>query len=83
MNFGQVEEATRTGKKAARKSWNGKGQFILRVEKWWATDLLASNGYDEKYKTTPFLALKTVQNTLVPWTPSQTDQLADDWEIID
>ena len=30
----------------------------------------------------PFLAMKTAQNTYVPWLISQADCLSDDWYII-
>lgn len=30
-----------------------------------------------------FIVMKTVDNNLVPWTASQTDILAEDWQIVD
>jgi hypothetical protein len=31
----------------------------------------------------PFLYLKTAQGDLIPWTVSQADALAEDWEIVE
>ena len=30
----------------------------------------------------PYIALKTVQGQVVPWTPSVSDVLAEDWMVI-
>ncbi len=30
----------------------------------------------------PFIAMKTVDNGIVPWLASQTDILATDWELV-
>jgi hypothetical protein len=29
-----------------------------------------------------YIAMKTVQGTVVPWLASQTDMLAEDWEVL-
>lgn len=54
--------------KFAREGWNGKCMYIsLQIP-------------DENSKMTrPYLYLKTAQGTIVPWCPSQTDLLMDDW----
>jgi hypothetical protein len=31
----------------------------------------------------PFIAMKTVQNSFVPWLASQTDVLAEDWMMVE
>ena len=80
MNFGQAIEALKTGKKAARDGWNGKGIFIeLQIP-------------DENSKMThPYIFIDTTgldtQNTKapknrVPWLASQTDMLSEDWQIV-
>jgi hypothetical protein len=70
MNFGQALDALRTGSKVSRTNWNGPGQWLeLQVP-------------DENSKMTlPYIYIKTVQGEFVPWLGSQTDLLADDWEI--
>jgi hypothetical protein len=80
MNFGQAIEKLKEGKKVTRKGWNGKGIFIeLQVP-------------DEHSKMTqPYiyidtLGLQTVNPNApkgrVPWLASQTDMLAEDWEVL-
>jgi hypothetical protein len=53
-----------------RAGWNGKGMWLaLQIP-------------DEHSKMTlPYVYMSTVQGDLVPWSPDQTDLLADDWEL--
>jgi len=70
MNFGHALVALRTGKRVSRANWNGPGQWIaLQVPD------------AESKMTLPYIYIKTVQGDLVPWLGSQTDLLADDWEV--
>ena len=66
------------GMKLARKGWNGKGIFIHLCE----TDAT----------TNPFVCIDSsnlqtdnpdAKKNIVPWAPSQTDMLADDWEFFE
>jgi hypothetical protein len=70
MDFGGALTALLEGEYVTRKGWNGPGQWIhLQVP-------------DEGSKMTlPYMYIRTVQGTLVPWLASQTDLLAEDWEI--
>ena len=72
MDIGQAVRRLRSGDKLAREGWNGKGQYIeLQVP-------------DENSKMTlPYVFIHTAQGGLVPWLASQTDLLADDWEVVD
>ena len=60
------------GAKPQRTGWNGKGMWIhLQVP-------------DQGSKMTlPYLYMKTADDKLVPWLASQTDILADDWQIVE
>jgi hypothetical protein len=72
MNFGNVVEAMRkdSSLRFRRLGWNGKGMFIQLQYP------------DEKSKMSlPYLYLRTADNHLVPWTPSHSDILSDDWQI--
>ncbi|MBV4424935.1 DUF2829 domain-containing protein [Clostridium tyrobutyricum] len=88
-DFGYAIKELKEGFKVRRQGWNGKGMFLTlfkpqvliaksedgRVgEKEW---LIPGDIKLEIQKT---VYLKTVQDALVPWTPSQTDMLATDWE---
>ena len=70
-SFSQALDALKQHFKVRREGWNGKGQE------------LALQTPDEHSKMTlPYIYIKTVQGDLVPWLASQTDLLANDWEII-
>lgn len=80
MNFGQAIEALKAGKSVRRAGWNGNGIFItLQVP-------------DEHSKMTqPYIYIDTLglqtsnpaaPKGRVPWLASQTDMLAEDWQVI-
>jgi hypothetical protein len=70
MNFGQAIEALKAGQVVTRAGWNGKNMHIdLQIP-------------DEHSKMSlPYIFMYTAQGDLVPWLASQTDMLAEDWEI--
>ncbi len=86
LNFGQAIEALKQGQTVARKGWNGKNMFLFFVagavvEKS-INDCYGDSG---KTKNTPVLDaiyMKTADDKAVPWLASQTDVLAEDWEIV-
>ena len=80
FDFGLALCAMKQGAKVRRKGWNGKGIFIeLQVP-------------DEHSKmTSPYIFIDTTglrtdnadaPKSRVPWLASQTDMLAEDWEIV-
>ncbi len=71
-DFGWALDQLRAGKRVTRAGWNGKGQWIaLQVP-------------DEHSKMSlPYLYISTVDGKIVPWLASQTDLLADDWDVVD
>ena len=69
MNFGEALQALKRGKYIAREGWNGKGQCLELIDCCWEMDV-------------PYVAIHTVQHTLVPWLASQTDMLAEDWMVV-
>lgn len=79
LTFGLAIEALKFGRKARRKGWNGKGIYIkLQVP-------------DVHSKmTSPYIYIDTTglqsdnpdaPRSCVPWVASQTDMLANDWEV--
>ncbi|GAC42292.1 DUF2829 domain-containing protein [Paenibacillus popilliae] len=81
MNFGQAIEALKDGELVARKGWNGKGMWLhlVTLKETYARQLkMAAKGL----KTLPYIEMKTADNELVPWLATQTDMLAEDWEIV-
>ncbi len=72
MDIGQAVRRLFSGDKVARQGWNGRNQYIE----------LQTPDANSKM-TLPYVFIHTVQGELVPWLCSQTDLLADDWEIVD
>jgi hypothetical protein len=82
--FGSALQALKDGAPVTREGWNGKGMFVYLVGAGNyppATDVAkwAFDGGLVPYR--PYLAMKTVDNEVVPWVASQTDLLADDWFV--
>lgn len=87
MTFGLAVEALKKGSKVRRAGWNGKGMFLYYVpasaypasRNEHGTMLGVFDGDMVPYGA--YIAMKTAQNNVVPWLASQTDVLAEDWEI--
>jgi len=71
MKFGTAIEKLRAGLKVSRKGWNGKGMYLM----------LQVPDKNSKMKQ-PYIFIVPDENSLVPWTASQTDILADDWVVV-
>lgn len=81
MNFGEALKKLNSGDKVARSGWNGKSMFLFLIAgNTWSFDC-DIEGVDE-IDTLPFICMKTADQKLVPWLASQTDILADDWQVI-
>lgn len=91
MDFGEALRALKTGKRVCRVGWNGKGMWLalspgtaaLPAEKFWA-------GPNRRYAeqnggsapVLPSITMKTATGEiLMGWLASQTDMLAEDWEV--
>lgn len=88
MYFWQVLEFIMAGEgvKAQRAGWNGKGMFIFLVP---GSNFVVNRApllgiYPEgtEIKYHPHVDMKTAEGTVVPWICSQTDMLADDWQLV-
>lgn len=71
MGIGEAVLAMRAGCTVARKGWNGKGMWLS-----------LQNPDEHSKMTQPYVYMRTADNNFVPWVCSQTDLLADDWEIV-
>lgn len=78
MTFGLAIEALKLGHKVARAGWNGKGMWLSLVNNW--------NGnigeMPAAFRLLSWIGMKTADDAFVPWLASQTDVLAEDWEIV-
>lgn len=86
MNFGQALELIKLGSKVARKGWNGKGMFIFLVQGSTFTvnspPLLGIYPEGTVINYCPHIDMRTADGSIVPWLASQTDVLAEDWEVL-
>lgn len=72
LDFGQAIKALKEGKKVSRYGWNGKGMWLgLQIP-----DANSKMGL-------PYIYMSTVTGQLVPWLASQTDVLAEDWDVVE
>lgn len=87
MSFGLAIEAAKKGAKITRRGWNGKGMFLYYVPEGRypaRTDVAKSIATEDgKVDYGAYIAMKTAQGNVVPWLASQTDILADDWEVVE
>lgn len=88
MDFGKAIEALKAGKRVAREGWNGKGMFLYYVP---AASYPASRNDlgtmlgmfpDDMVPYRSYIAMKTVNDEVVPWVASQSDVLEEDWVIV-
>lgn len=91
LNFGQAIEALKSGRRVSRAGWNGKGMYLwllpaFQVPAAWCKEprlmkLAETNG--GSVDCLPSIRMKTADNkVLTGWLASQTDMLAEDWEIL-
>ena len=95
MTFGMAIEAMKRGKKVARAGWNGKGMWLCVPLKDGPKEIPATGiwgkpnaEYAEQnggtVKVLPYVTMKTADGCIVMgWLASQTDMLAEDWQIVE
>lgn len=71
LSFGHALLVLKANGKVRRAGWNGNGQH-LEIYHPAASDLM----------TVPYIFITTVEGNLVPWLASQTDMLANDWQVV-
>ena len=89
FSFGDAVEILKKGVRMARAGWNGKGMFLYYVpeNKYPASrnehGTMVGVFEDDMVPYREYIALKTVDNQVVPWAPSISDALAEDWQIVE
>jgi hypothetical protein len=79
MNFGEALVLIKQGLKVRRAGWNGKGMWLCLVgEKEYDLNVWGQG----QPKLSPWIGMKTADGNFVPWQPSQTDVLAEDFEQV-
>lgn len=81
MDFGDALRALKAGKRVARAGWNGKGMWLSLVKSY---DYNPGEGGTHALgcEKLPWIGMKTADNKFVPWLASQTDVLAEDWQVV-
>lgn len=71
MDFGLALFELKNSRRITREGWNGPGQYLSICPPVQGSEM-----------TLPYIYITTVQGDLVPWLASQTDLLAEDWEVV-
>ena len=85
--FGWAIESIKAGKKVARSGWNGKDMYIFLVQgsKFKVNrpplNEMFAEGTEITYR--PHMDIKTADGSIATWSPSGSDALAEDWEIVE
>ena len=90
VDFGDAVAALKEGLRVARAGWNGKGMFLSLVKgrdtDYHVNSEVFGTGNDgnsqDQLPVLDAIYMKTADNKLVPWLASQTDVLAEDWQIV-
>lgn len=79
MDFSDALRALKDGARIARTGWNGKGMWLVLIQPGNAVHRTIAGAFDMQ----PCIGMKTADNRMQPgWLASQTDMLANDWEIL-
>ena len=87
MDFSIALKHVKEGNKVARSGWNGKDMFIFLVPgstfEVNRPPLLGIYQEGTHINYHAHIDMKTADGMVVPWLASQTDILAEDWEVIE
>jgi hypothetical protein len=85
-SFSWALEQIKAGERITRGGWNGAGQFVFLVPgsqfKVNREPLLTILGEGTEVNYRPHLDLRAVDGSIGVWTPSSTDLLAMDWQVL-
>jgi hypothetical protein len=90
FDFGEAIKRLKAGSRVCRYGWNGKGMYLAYQPGYPAGIQINRNtanatGIPEGTicRFLPYLIMRTVDGSFVPWLASQTDVLAEDWTSVD
>lgn len=78
-DFSEALAWVKDGGKAARQGWDewNRGCMWIRL-----VEPEGTSDFDYGMENMPYLELKTADSTLVPWTATHEDLLAEDWLLL-
>lgn len=88
VDFGTALHLMELGERVQRTGWNGKGMFVYIVPaasypaQRNAKGVLVGDYPDDMVPYSSYIALKSASGEVVPWTISQSDALATDWQLV-
>lgn len=90
LSFSEALRALKHGDRVARAGWNGKGMWLhyVHADDYGVTKGLQASlgiawlGQESPIQLLPWIGMKTADDKFVPWLASQTDILAEDWEVV-
>lgn len=85
-DFGWAIRMLKDGRRMTREGWNGKGMFIV-LQRGYPEGIPINRNTAEATglpegtvcRFLPYIMMRTVDGSFVPWLASQTDMLAEDW----
>lgn len=89
MSFGLAIEALKLGARVARAGWNGKGMWLVLDPGSVVSEVREGSAYHKagvtgSFTINPHIDMKTATGEMQPgWLASQTDMLADDWQLVE
>lgn len=87
FEFGIVLIKIKLGQKVTRSKWENKNVFLYYVsrDRYNAKTGVAKSfaAEDGKVDYGDYIAIRTENGYVIPYTPTQDDLLADDWELVD
>lgn len=80
LTFSEALEALKVRLRVSRSGWSGKYMWIIMLDE---TDYSVEAYARFNTETlAPFIAMRTADGSMVPWAPSQTDMLSNDWSVV-
>lgn len=89
MDFGAALDALKAGARVTRTGWNGADMFVVHQKGY--PDGIPINANTAEAtgipqgtvcRFRPYLMLRAADGSFVPWVPSVSDVLAEDWETV-
>lgn len=89
FGIGQAVQEMQNGNKVRRTGWNGKGMYVV-LQKGYPDGIPINRNTAEATglpegtvcRFLPYVMMRTVDGSFVPWLCSQTDLLATDWAVV-